>query len=692
MPVSRRRAIVLRGPARPRITARFDLRIAAAAVLVIVWAQKGFFAVDDVLFQPLIYLCAAGVMAPLAERLGLGSVLGYLLAGIIIGPLLGLVGGETETLQSFAEIGVILMLFLVGLELQPRLLWELRSRLLGLGGLQVAGSALALGALAMVLGHEWRAALAVGLILALSSTAMVLQTLSERGLLKSEGGRASVAILLFQDVFVIVILAIMPLLAGSGVEAAAHGAADAAGGHGAGESAISGLPAWAQAVATVSVVAIVILFGRFAVRPVLRTVAQTRAQETFTVVALLMVVAISWLTAMVGLSPALGAFLAGVVLADSEFRHELQSDVEPFKGILLGLFFITVGAGMDLSVMADTPGRIAVWVVGLILLKIAVLYPVARAFGLQPTDRWLVALGLAQAGEFGFVLLTFAVGAAVLPQETANILSAAIVLSMLATPGLFILYARVVRPHLMRGVDDEEPDQVTERGTAIIVGIGRFGQIVHRMLRASGFDTVVLDHSMGQVKLLRNFGVPSFYGDATRPDMLVAAGIEDAKVLVIALGNPGRALELVEFVKTHHPHVTIVARAYDRLQYYRLRAAGADYAVREMFGSSLEAARCSLEALGVLPSQAARMESSFRKHDYDTVEALFEEFRDDPDVLNNQRYIDRARAAWTTLGEVMARDGLLDDDGHVVDGIPERNDDRPDPRPPFEPETPKSPD
>lgn len=611
---------------------------------------------EDFLLQPLIYLCAAGIMAPLAERTGLGSVLGYLLAGIAIGPALGLVGPETETLQGFAEIGVVLMLFLVGLELQPRMLWSLRARLFGLGGLQVAGTALALAAIALALGHDIRVAIAIGLILSLSSTAIVLQTLSERGLMKTEGGRAGVAILLFQDVFVVAILALLPLLAGAAPPDLAEIAAESGT-----APIIAALPGWAQAVTTVGAVAAFVLIGRFVVRPLLRVVAATRLRETFTVVALLLVVAIAWLTGKVGLSPALGAFLAGVVLADSEFRHELQSDIEPFKGILLGLFFITVGAGMDFAVLAQAPASVGLWLGGLLLAKTAVLWPVARIFGLPPADRWLLVLGLAQAGEFAFVLFGVAAAQGVLTQGTADVLTMAAVLSMLLTPALFMLYLRVVRPAVVRAQPDGQADDIAERGVAIVAGVGRFGQIVHRMLRASGFRTVVLDHSMTQVRLLRAFGTPTYYGDATRPEMLAAAGIADAKVLVIALGDPDRAVALVECVKAAWPHVKIVARAHDRLHYYRLRAAGADVAVRELFGSSLEAARASLEALGVSRGRAVRMEAAFRAHDHETLDALYEEFERNPDLLANPRYIARSRAAAQALGGVLARDGLLEE-------------------------------
>lgn len=606
---------------------------------------------DGVLSQAFIYLCAAVVAVPIANRLGLGSVLGYLIAGIVIGPLVGLVGVETENLQQFAQFGVVMMLFLVGLELEPRLLWDMRRRLIGLGGLQVVVTAAVLAVLVMALGQTWRVGVATGAILALSSTAIVIQTLTERGLMKTEGGRASFAILLFQDIAVIPMLALMPLLmdplaAGPGLGAGAGGP------HG---GALTDLPGWAKALLTFAAVALVVLAGRFAVRPGLRIIASTRLREMFTASALLLIVAIAWLMTLVGLSPALGTFLAGVVLADSEFRHELEADIEPFKGLLMGLFFITVGAATNFRVLIDHPAVIAALTVGLIALKVAVLYPVARIFKIPACERWLVALGLAQGGEFAFVLVSFATGASVFAGGWAKILSISVTLSMLVTPGLFILYTNVIQPWFAQA-QQRPVDVIDEKGVAIIAGLGRFGQIVHRMLRASGFSTVVIDVSSSQVDTLRTFGIKGYYGDASRPEMLHAAGIAEAKVLVVAVDNQDKAEEIVRHVRTEYPHIHIVARAFDRVHYYKLRAAGADDVIRELFNGSLEAAKATLLALGVDAARATRMQKSFRKHDEANLLELYEAYKQEPDVMKNQDYINRAKAAADTLSEVLARD------------------------------------
>ena len=524
---------------------------------------------DGVLTQALIYLVAAAIAVPIAARLGLGSVLGYLIAGIVIGPALHLVGVETSSLQQYAQFGVVMMLFLVGLELQPRLLWDMRSKLIGLGGAQVLGCSAMLILLVLAFGTEWRAAVAAGVILSLSSTAIVLQSLRERGLLKTEGGRASFAILLFQDIAVIPIIALLPLLAPAGATVQGEGGA-----------AMAGLPGWEKALLTLGAVAVVVVVGRFAVRPALRIIARTRMREMFTVAALLLVVAVTWLMSYVGLSAALGTFLAGVVLADSEFRHELESDIEPFKGLLLGLFFITVGAGAHLTDVTRHPIFVAALVAGLVLLKIVVLYPIARLFRLPPSERWLTALSLAQGGEFAFVLAGLAAGANVITEDFKGVLIMSVTLSMLVTPALFVIYSRLIQPSFKAMEDARAPDVIDEQGTVIVAGIGRFGQITARLLRANDVPQVVLEHSQAQLATLAIFGSRGYYCDASRPEMLEAAGIANAKVLVVAIDDQDKAEAMVRHVAHEHPHVKIIARAYDRLHYYRLRAAGADHMVR----------------------------------------------------------------------------------------------------------------
>ncbi|MES9971718.1 MAG: monovalent cation:proton antiporter-2 (CPA2) family protein, partial [Candidatus Thiodiazotropha sp.] len=438
------------------------------------------------LFQAFIYLCAAVIAVPIAKRLGLGSVLGYLLAGIIIGPVIGLVGSETATIQHFAEFGVVMMLFLVGLELQPRMLWQMRTRLIGLGGLQVGITTLLIAAAALMLGLYWSVALTIGLIFSLSSTAIVLQTLNEKGQIKTEGGRASFSVLLFQDIAVIPMLALIPLLVLPEL-GALSGAASHAGeaGHHESFSLVAGLPGWAHALVVLGAVASVLLGGHFLSRPLFRFIAESKLREIFTATALFLVIGISLLMTLVDLSPALGTFLAGVVLANSEFRHELESDIEPFKGLLLGLFFITVGAGIDFTVLFGDFATILGLTLGVMIIKALVLYALARLFRLEVTSRWLLTLGLAQAGEFGFVLLSFALQSHVIPPDLAPTLSLVVALSMLLTPALFILYDRFI----LSGEGESgagQADQIDETGQVIIAGNGRFGQIVNRLLLASG--------------------------------------------------------------------------------------------------------------------------------------------------------------------------------------------------------------
>lgn len=606
---------------------------------------------DGFLGQALVFLIAGVIAVPIANRLGLGSVLGYLLAGIALSPVLPAIGIDAETLLHFAEFGVVMMLFIIGLELSPKLLWQMRTRLLGLGGAQVLVTAALIALACLLIGLEWRASIAVGLILSLSSTAIVLKTLEEKSLMTTEGGRASFSILLFQDVAVIPILAILPLLMVPGGFPSEEVHSDAA---------ISHLPGWMQGGIIIAAVAAVIVAGRYGVRPLLRVIANTRLREMFTASALLIVIAISWLMSMVGLSPALGAFLAGVVLADSEFRHELESDIDPFKGLLLGLFFITVGAGVDFAMLTAEPVIIIGIAVGLIALKIAVIFAIAFLFGLPPTDRWLAALGLAQAGEFGFVLLTFATGNDVLAVALADRLTLSITLSMLVTPLLFILWQNFLRPKFRKRetTEDRAPDTIDEQGVAIIAGLGRFGQIVQRMLTASGYSTVVLDHSAPQIELLKKFGVKAYYGDASRPDLLHAAGLARAKVVVITLADADKSIAIIEHVKKVHPETKVIARATDRVSNYRLCEAGADVVLRETFFSALEAAGHALEALGIPREQAERMKARFREHDEAGLQDLFEHWKDNPDVFRNQNYISRARSLSQTLGEVLSKDRL----------------------------------
>ena len=618
---------------------------------------------ESFLYQASIYLAAAVIAVPLAARLGLGSVLGYLAAGIAIGPVLGLVGAETEDLQHFAEFGVVMMLFLIGLELEPRALWDMRHKLLGLGGMQVVLSALALMGVAMAYNQPWGVALAIGLTLALSSTAIVLQTLSEKGLMQTSGGRSVFSVLLTQDIAVIPILAFLPLLVvtlpmqinadGSITRAHADDHGGDHGHHGMAMSLVDGLPAWGVTLVTIGAVIAVILAGVFLTRPVFRFIHAAHLREMYTALALLIVVSISFLMMLVGLSPALGAFLAGVVLASSEFRHELESDLEPFKGLLLGLFFITVGAGINFDLLfEDWPALLSMAIL-VIAIKGLVLYALAVAFKIRGRDRWLFTLGLAQAGEFGFVLVAFSVGQGVIPQDVAETLLLVVALTMLITPLLFILYE--LQSRRMGDVGAElEADEIDEDGPVIIAGIGRFGQIVNRLLQGSGFKTVVLDHDMETIALMRRFGFKGFLGDPSRPDILHAAGLDTARVLVVALDDKDAATRLVAYARKTRPDIHIIARAYDRVHTYKLYQAGADDIVREMFDSSLRAGRYALERLGLTDYEAAEAERVFYAHDRDAVRQLAEVWDPNIPASKNDAYVERAKTLEKSLEAALA--------------------------------------
>lgn len=565
-------------------------------------------------FLTVAFTClVAGVIAvPLATRFGLGSVLGYLLAGMAISPALNALGVDIEALQVFAEFGVVMMLFLIGLEIEPRKLWEMRGQLLGLGGGQVLLTTLVLAGIAMIAGNIWQTSIAIGLVLALSSTAIIVQSLTEKGLLKSEGGQSSFSVLLFQDVAVIPILALLPLLALP--ELAGATAADHGGGHGHGGFVITeGMPAWLAGIVTVAAVAAVFVIGNYLTRPIFRFIAAANLRELFTAAALLFVIGIALLMSMVGLSPALGTFLAGVVLANSEYRHELESDIEPFKGLLLGLFFITVGAGIDFVLAYEQAGEVIFWASVVIITKIAVLLVIARMTKIGAPAKWLFSLSLAQAGEFGFVLVAFAVANAVFDGPLADLLLLVIALTMLVTPLLFILYDKVFAG---KGGDNaQEADSIDEENPVIIAGRGRVGGIIDRMLQAAGYSTTVIDYDSKQLELVRMFGWRSYFGDATRPDLLHSAGIDKAKLLVVALDEREQIDKLVKYAVKNFPDLHVTARAIDRNHVYELWAYGCRDIIRETYDSSLRMGRSVFEALGVDRQQAQAMTDAFEEMD-----------------------------------------------------------------------------
>ena len=568
----------------------------------------------DFLLLATILLISGVIAVPIATKLGLGSVLGYLIAGIIISPILSLLHVDVVSIQHFAEFGVVMMLFLVGLELEPKLLWKMRHKLLGLGGLQVTGTALTVMVVAMFLGQPWSVALAIGLVFALSSTAIVLQTLNEKGLMKSDGGQASFSVLLFQDIAVIPMLALIPLLALPELLDLNHAVAD----HDvdtahATLSLVEGLSGWQTTLATLAAVAFVLFVGSYLTRPLFRFISAARLRELFTATALMMVIGIALLMTLVGVSPALGTFLAGVVLANSEYRHELEADIEPFKGLLLGLFFITVGAGINFALLFDNFATIALLTIGLMVLKASVLVTLGFIFKVQGFNRWLMAMGLAQAGEFGFVLLSFTVASSVIPAAIADQLMLVVALSMVLTPLCFILLDRVIAPKFAGKAP--QADEITHASDIIIVGHGRVGGIVNRMLRGAGYETTVIDYSSSQLEMLRRFEFTVFFGDGTRPDLLESAGISEAKMLIITIDNKEHITELARYVGKTYPQVHVVARARDRTHVYDLWAMGCRDIIRETYDSSLRMGRSAYEALGHSREEAEKMSAEFNQRD-----------------------------------------------------------------------------
>ena len=599
--------------------------------------SEGFF------FQAFVYLMAAVISVPLAKRLGLGSVLGYLIAGAIIGPFaLGLVGEEGQDVMHFAEFGVVMMLFLVGLELQPSLLWRLRGSILGMGGLQVGLSALALGAVALWLGLDWRMALAVGLTLALSSTAIVLQSLNEKGLMKTEAGASCFAVLLFQDIAVIPMLAVLPLLAmgnGTGGE----------GGHGHG-SGISALPGWQQALIVMALIGAIIGAGKLLVRPVFRFIAETRLREVFTAAALLLVIGIALAMQQVGLSPALGTFMAGVVLADSEYRHELESDIEPFKGLLLGVFFIAVGASVDFYLLQQEPYLILGLVGALALVKLIVLLVVGRVFKLAASQNFLFSFSLAQGGEFAFVLFSFAGQNNVLTADVVQPLVVVVALSMALTPLIMIVNEKLIQPRFATQDPDREADAINEENAVIIAGFGRFGHVVGRMLKANGVGATVLDLDPEQIDTLRRFGLKVFYGDAGRLDLLRTAGAENARLLLLAIDDPERANQIAQEVRHHFPNLRILARAESLHHSYELLHIGVDQVFRETFDSALDMGAEALKALGFRAYQAQRAARTFKRHERQSLREMYQLWED------RSEYMAQARERSSELEQLMQTD------------------------------------
>ncbi|MCF7518235.1 MULTISPECIES: cation:proton antiporter [unclassified Pseudoalteromonas] len=590
----------------------------------------------DILLIAFIFLIAGIVAVPIATKLGLGSVLGYLLAGIAISPLLNALNVDVIAIQHFAEFGVVMMLFIVGLELEPKILWSMRKQLIGLGGGQVIITSAALATVAILLGHTWQTAVTIGLILSLSSTAIVLQTLSERGLLKSDGGQASFSVLLTQDIAVIPMLAFIPLLA---LPELSQGISSAAQNSHSGLSLVADLESWQAAFVTLGMIALVIFGGNYLTAPLFRFVALARLRELFTATALLFVIGIALMMSLVGLSAALGTFLAGVVLANSPYKHELESNIEPFKGLLLGLFFITVGAGINFQLLTDNFMVTVLLTFALVITKTLVLFLLGRLFGLKGAASWLLALGLAQAGEFGFVLLAYSVANNVLDSSVADQLLLTVTLSMLISPALFIIYQRVIAPRYITEQGSRE-ESFPDDSHVIIAGSGRMGGLVDRILQAGGYKTTVIDYNYKQLDALERVGIRNFFGDATRPDLLNAAGIENANLLIVALDDAEQITKLVRYAMHNYPHLHVVARAVDRHHVYDLWAYGCRDIIRETFDSTMRMGRSAFEALGIERGKAQEMVDIFTEFDKEMLRQAADAYEIGVPFEKNQAYID----------------------------------------------------
>jgi glutathione-regulated potassium-efflux system ancillary protein KefC len=563
---------------------------------------------NPLLIQAAIYFAAAVIAVLIAQRLGLGSVAGYLLAGVAIGPWGLKVVGDVQDIRAFAELGVVFLLFVIGLELEPRRLWKMRSRLAALGASQVAGSIAAIAALGWALGVDARVALIVGMALSLSSTAIALQPLSERGGLATQGGQSTFAVLLFQDLAVIPMLAVLPLLAAGG----------------------SASFDWHDYVYPAVAIAATLVFGHYLVRPVFRHIARTRLREIFTAFALLLVLGIALAYEATGLSMALGAFLAGMLLAESEYRHEIEAAVEPFKGLLLGLFFISVGMGADFAVLLAEPLVVLALVAALFVLKGAVLWSIGRLAHLGPGELPLFVLLLAPGSEFAFVLLGHGATGALMPESIAQAVTLAVAISMLISPFLLLLHDRILAARLVGGTAVQAADQ-PQHGTVIIAGLGRVGQVVARLLSGSGYQPVVLDDDPDHVEECRKFGFSVFYGDATRLDLLHAAGADAAELLIVALDDTDATTQLAQTAKKHFPGLRVISRAHDMRHMFQLRDLGVDVIERETWLSALKLGEAALAAVSGDAERAARATQAFREHDQEVVAKLYGVHRGAPD-------------------------------------------------------------
>jgi CPA2 family monovalent cation:H+ antiporter-2 len=597
------------------------------------------------LTQALIYLTAAVICVPLAKRLGMGSVLGYLLAGMLIGPFVfGFIGKEGQDIMHFSEFGVVMMLFLIGLELEPSQFWRMRKSILGMGSIQLVFTSLFIFVLMMILGLEWQVSLAIALAFAMSSTAIVLQTIKEKGLSLSASGQASFSVLLFQDIMVIPVLAILPLIAVKGLTESRH----------INSSLIGNLPGWMQGLSFVGSVALIFFGGRYLFVPLLRVVARTRLRELFTASSLLLVVSVALLMQVIGLSPALGTFLAGIVLASSEYRHELESDLDPFKGLLLGLFFIGVGASINFGLIGSKPFLISGLVAGVMIIKFLILFATGRIFKVASDQNLLFALALSQVGEFAFVLLSFSNQLNIIDREWMEIMMAVTAISMTITPLLLLLNERVIDPKFglkeSSDTDNKAAPEIGEHHPVIIAGFGHFGSTIGRFLRANGVESIILDHDSDRVSLLRKMGFKVYYGDATRFDLLQAAGAENAKILIAAIDPPEINQELILTARKHFPDLHIMARAKSRMDAYELIDMGLSDIYRESLHTSVKLAVDVLGKLGQRSYTATRQGQKFMQYDEEALKEMAEHRHD------MKQYVLKARETFRLQEEMLAKD------------------------------------
>ncbi len=583
------------------------------------------------LFQALVFMGAAILLVPIIKKIGLSSVLGYLIAGIIIGPyVLDFAGKNGQDIMHAAEFGVVMMLFLIGLELNPRKFWEMRKAIVGLGTLQMLGTTLLLFFIFVSMQWAWQMALAVALAFSMSSTAIVLQTLKEKNLSRTSSGEASFAVLLFQDIAVIPILAFLPLLE-TGISAKIADTSHS--------SIFADQPAWLQATSVIVAVILILLIGKYLVVPLLRFVSKTNMRELFVATALFLVVGVAALMQLVGLSPALGTFIAGVVLANSEFRHQLESDIEPFKGLLLGLFFMSVGVTIDFAQIVSEPVTIAILVLISLIVKFSVLFLIGKKYKMSSDQKFLFAFGMSQVGEFAFLLMSFSNQIGLISNDWIAKLMAVVAITMALTPLLLLLNEKLIEPNFgTKPVENSIPaDTIDKHHKVIIAGFGHFGSTIGRFLKANGIQATILDNDSDRVELLRKMGFEVYYGDATRLDLLEAAKASEVELLIAAIDPPEVNEELIRTVREHFPNITILARAKNRFDAYELMDMGVKHIYRETLYTAVHLGIDALEKLGFRKYTATRQGQKFIEFDELALKKLAEKRHDMKDYVLSVR-------------------------------------------------------